>query len=112
VPSSLFILCCFVLVRFSFVVLALLLFDVVGVACCCVCFWMGQTFIFMRVPTVATIVAHPCFQRGGTGMIARELFSTDTYIRKYRGEGACIFSHFVLFCFGVAYFCVVGLGLA
>ena len=65
-------------------------------------------FILMWVPTIATIVAHPCFQRGGTGMIARELFSTETYTRKYRGKGARIFCHVVLFCFGFAYFCGVG----
>jgi hypothetical protein len=77
-PSSLLILCCFVLVWFTFVVLALLLFDVVGVACCCV-FLDGANICFtlMWVSTIATIVAHPCFQRGGAGMIARAFFSTD-----------------------------------
>ena len=65
-------------------------------------------FTLIWVPTIATIMAHPCFQRGGTGMIARELFSTETYIRKYWGEGAFIFIHFVLFCFSLVYFCGVG----
>ena len=64
----------------------------------------------MWVPTIATIVAHPCFQRGGTEMIARELFSTEAYIRKYRGEGAFIFIHVALFCFGLV-FCF-GVGVA